>query len=195
MSKLKGPLFSLGARKQIGKALVFFPWKGLDVVREYVIPANPKTTAQLAQRAFMTAGVAAWHAALYTALDQTAWNRYAGTLAKIMSGFNSMVKKHIEEAILGNAWEQIRDVTTENVIATQFYVHCVKDSGGNAPAVHYGVSKTFMPNSVSMADLTGDAWSALITGLTTDTLYYFYIDIGSSGTDYGRTGIYQQRTS
>ncbi|GAH96000.1 unnamed protein product, partial [marine sediment metagenome] len=37
MAKLKGPLFSLGASQQLGKALVFFGWKGLDVVREYVI--------------------------------------------------------------------------------------------------------------------------------------------------------------
>jgi len=49
MAKLKAPLMSLGASGALGKALVFFGWKGLDVVREYVIPANPKTTAQNTQ--------------------------------------------------------------------------------------------------------------------------------------------------
>jgi len=42
VSKLKAPLLSLGASGQIGKSLVFFGWKGLDVVREYVIPSNTK---------------------------------------------------------------------------------------------------------------------------------------------------------
>ncbi|GAI75819.1 unnamed protein product, partial [marine sediment metagenome] len=46
MAKLKGPLFSLGASGALGEAVVYFPWKGLNVVREYVIPSNPKTDPQ-----------------------------------------------------------------------------------------------------------------------------------------------------
>jgi hypothetical protein len=52
---------SLGAAGQLGKALVFFAWKGLNVVREYVIPANPRTTLQTTQRGYLTAAVAAVH--------------------------------------------------------------------------------------------------------------------------------------
>ncbi len=46
MAKVDGPLFSLGARGKIGDAIVFFPWKGLHVVRQWLIPANPKTADQ-----------------------------------------------------------------------------------------------------------------------------------------------------
>jgi len=53
MAKLKAPLLSLGASGALGKAIVYMNWKGLDVVREYVIPANPKSTAQGIQRAYM----------------------------------------------------------------------------------------------------------------------------------------------
>lgn len=50
MAKLIGPLMSFGARGQIGKAMVTSKWKGIDYARQYVIPANPRTTAQQANR-------------------------------------------------------------------------------------------------------------------------------------------------
>ena len=43
MAKVNGPLFSLDARGQLGKALVYAIWKGLNYARKYVIPFNPKT--------------------------------------------------------------------------------------------------------------------------------------------------------
>jgi len=50
MAKVKGPLFSLDARGQIAKTLVYMGWKGIADVRKYVIPANPNTAAQQTQR-------------------------------------------------------------------------------------------------------------------------------------------------
>ena len=46
MAKVTGPLFSLGARGKLGQAIVFSAWKGINVVREYLIPANPKSADQ-----------------------------------------------------------------------------------------------------------------------------------------------------
>ncbi len=46
MAKVSGPLFSLEARGKIADAIVFFPWKGLHVVRQWLKPANPKTANQ-----------------------------------------------------------------------------------------------------------------------------------------------------
>lgn len=45
-AKVTGPLHSDGASGQIGKSIVFFGWKGLNVVRKWLVPANPKTGAQ-----------------------------------------------------------------------------------------------------------------------------------------------------
>jgi len=194
MAKLKAPLFSFGASGQLAKSLVYFPWKGINSVREYVVPANPKSTAQLAQRAHMTAAVAEYHGAEYTEDDMTAWSRLAGIGAAIMSGFNRMVKSFVDEIILGNAWERIHDTSTDTVTTTQFGVGCWKVAAGNAPTVHIGTRKTHMPESFVMTDGGDGTWHAWITGRIANTLYYFYIDAGSSGTDYGRTGIYQQRT-
>lgn len=45
-AKVTGPLYSMGASGKIANAMVFFPWKGLNVVREWVRPANPQTGDQ-----------------------------------------------------------------------------------------------------------------------------------------------------
>jgi len=64
MAKLKGPLFSFNASGKLADSLVYFPWKGLNVVRQYVIPANPKTALQQAQRGYLGDAVDAIHDAL-----------------------------------------------------------------------------------------------------------------------------------
>jgi len=46
MAKVDGPLFSLEARGKIGDAVVFFPWKGRHVVRQWLKPTNPQSSLQ-----------------------------------------------------------------------------------------------------------------------------------------------------
>lgn len=46
MAKVSGPLFSLEARGKIADAIVYFPWKGLHVVRQWLKPANPERPDQ-----------------------------------------------------------------------------------------------------------------------------------------------------
>ena len=56
MANVIGPLLSLGARKSVGGALTFANWKGLNTVRIKSSPSNPKTTSQMAGRAYFAAG-------------------------------------------------------------------------------------------------------------------------------------------
>lgn len=194
MAKVKAPLFGLGARGQLGKALVYFPWKGIDCVREYVIPTNPRADLQVAQRNKLTAAVDDFHASDFTTLDLSAFIRYASTLAKKMTGFNAFCRAHIKEAILGNAWEKIWNGYPESEAADGFNVFVDKAPGGNDPTVHYGTSKTFMPGSVVMGFYGGNQWIGVIPDLTANQDYYFYFSVGASESDYGRTGIYKTRT-
>lgn len=194
MAKVKAPLFGLGARGQLGKALVYFPWKGIDCVREYVIPTNPRATLQVAQRNKLTAAVDEFHAAGYSALDLSAWTRYASTKAQVMTGFNVMCKSHIDEAVLGNTWERISAVVISDITATGAVFTIFKESSGNSPYCRYGISKTFMPGTMVFADQTGGEWIATLTFLTANTDYYAFVTCGASGTDLGRTGIYKFRT-
>jgi len=195
MAKATAPLFSFTARGALAKALVYFPWKGINCVRQYVIPTNPQTDLQTSQRNKLTAAVTAFHAASYTTLDLSAWTRFAGTLAKVMTGFNAMCRAHINEAVAGGTWEAMSDVRASAVVTTGFNVDISKASGGNAPVLRWGTRATYMPNNVSMGDLTGDEWEEDVTGMEADTDVYYTVDVGAAGTDFGRVGIYKQRTA
>lgn len=46
MAKVTAPLLSFGSRGQIGKAITFSKWRGIDYAKQYAAPANPNTTAQ-----------------------------------------------------------------------------------------------------------------------------------------------------
>lgn len=46
MAKVTGPLFSLTASGKIGNAMVHFPWKGLNVVRQWLKPKNLESPDQ-----------------------------------------------------------------------------------------------------------------------------------------------------
>ena len=46
MAKVTGPLYSMSASGKIGNAMVHFAWKGINVVREWLVPSNPQSSGQ-----------------------------------------------------------------------------------------------------------------------------------------------------
>lgn len=46
MAKVTGPLFSISASGKIADSMVYFPWKGLHVVRQWLKPTNPESADQ-----------------------------------------------------------------------------------------------------------------------------------------------------
>lgn len=60
MPKLTAPLLSMGASGQIGKTMVFSKWKGVPYARQHVVPANPRTTKQVNNRAIWSLLNQAW---------------------------------------------------------------------------------------------------------------------------------------
>lgn len=50
MAKVTGPLHSLTASGALAKSMVFFGWKGTNVVRQWLKPANPQSATQGDQR-------------------------------------------------------------------------------------------------------------------------------------------------
>lgn len=75
MAKLTGPLLSFGSRGQIGKAMVTSNWRGIDYARQYVIPANPRTTAQQDNRTRFALLREMWK--LAPAIVQAPWTAFA----------------------------------------------------------------------------------------------------------------------
>lgn len=88
MAVVKAPFLSMSARGQVGKTVVAFVWKGLNVMRQHVVPSNPNTAAQSAHRALWTACVYVWRNTFTNADMRTAWNLTALASSLAQSGFN-----------------------------------------------------------------------------------------------------------
>ena len=73
-------------------------WKGIQVIRRRVIPKNPKSAAQVAQRALM-ARMAAWWRSLPSDLTTFINAHAVGTK---MSGFNRSSKQNLDDLVAGN---------------------------------------------------------------------------------------------
>lgn len=107
MAKVNAPLFSFQASGQLAKSLVYTRWKGIDDVRSYATPANPRSTRQVTQRGYFSQAVADYHDTNRTALDNTAMDRAARFAPTPMSGFNYFVKQNVDwqvdQSTLGGA--------------------------------------------------------------------------------------------
>ena len=53
MAKVYGPLHSDGATGKLADAIVYFPWKGNNVVRKWLIPTNKKSAPQGVRRVML----------------------------------------------------------------------------------------------------------------------------------------------
>lgn len=191
MAKLIMPLASAEARGQIAKMLVYFPWKGLNVVRGYVIPSNPNTAAQQSQRTKFTNAVDEFHGSALTANDLTAWNLFATIFAQIMSGFNTYVKKHVEGAIAGTTWGVTDNSLFDNIQAASVDFHVDTSIPASVLKLKYGTSKTFMPN-LQNSDGAAATQDWTIAGLEDGVVYFIQVYSNALGDDCW-TGIYRYK--
>lgn len=178
MAILKAPLMSLGASQQLGKALVFFNWKGLDVVREYVIPTNPKTAPQTTQRGYLTAAVAAVHQMMASAthplgeIDKTAYALWASVVQTATTWFNQAVRDAIEQLLAGltiRIWGDGHTTPGAGQLAVGVYeINAVTTAGG----FHYGTSKTSLINTMAATTVVNHQM-ATIAGLTAGVKYFW----------------------
>lgn len=88
MPRITAPLLSFGSRGQIGKSMVFSTWKGIPYARQYVVPANPRTTKQTNNRGIWAMLNSAW---LYAPAEiKGAFNAFA--VGKALTGRNQFFK-------------------------------------------------------------------------------------------------------
>lgn len=200
MAKLKAPLFSFGASGQIAKSLVYFPWKGLDVVRQHVVPANPKSGAQVIQRGYVSDAVAGIHAAMSDAsnplndVDKSAFSLQGSNQPTPRTWFNTLIKTIVDQLVAGGYWAIFSDCSvtpgTDKLTCQGFLT---ADDGVHTPTsgkLYYGTSKSALLNSIvcSVADY---ATGKDITSLTTGVKYYVQYRIDTAGDFVGcNMGIY-----
>lgn len=96
MAKTSGPLFSLDARGQVGKAIVYSIWKGVNYVRTYTVPKTGMDAGQIAQRNLITDASQAWASGATVGgvtLDSAYKLAFATAAAgQAYSGFNLYIK-------------------------------------------------------------------------------------------------------
>jgi len=192
---------SLGASGALGKAIVFFPWKGLNVVREYVIPSNPKTDPQNIQRGYIKTIVPLIHAAqalATNALDETDTMAYAlwgSTYPTPRTWFNQACKHYIDMRVAGKKADVFSGGLTEPgslKLDLGLSNESAKAGHLNAGKFYYGTSKTAL---IHTQDAAINQITHRITGTLsslTKNVKYFWQFRGTGTVDYvGHTsGIY-----
>jgi len=91
MAKVAGPLFSMEASGSISKGITYSRWRGINYVRQWFKPQNPRSELQVAQRQRMIDAVKDYHA--LSTENKAAWDSAAPAP---LSGFNYYVKKYIQ---------------------------------------------------------------------------------------------------
>lgn len=94
--KVTAPLFSLDASGTLGKAIVASKWKGRNYMRRHVVPSNPRSNGQTANRAMMAFLSQYWDQ--MTTLNQALWDELAAQ--GNFSPFNAYVRYNL------NRWKQ-----------------------------------------------------------------------------------------
>lgn len=182
MAKLKAPLMSLGASGQLGKALVFFSWKGLNVVRQHIVPTNPNTQPQKDQRAWVTLAVENLHTAMAQAIgplgeiDKMAYATWAGIVKAATTWFNQAVKSQIDQNVAGLNCFPYRGgavVAADGQLTLTVYNDAMDVGGITDASFWYGSSKTALLNHEhAVIDAVNHTATKAITGLTNGTKYY-----------------------
>lgn len=182
MAKVVSPLFSFSASGALAKSLVYFPWKGIPCVRQWVTPSNPNTDAQQTQRGNLRACVDDIHAAILAALkpfaeaDRVAYATLASTFARPRTWFNSICKIWLDQLRSGNLSTVYRGgsvVPGDGTLLVTLYadeIIAAKITTGN---FMYGTSKTLLLNTMAATpDLENFEMTATITGLTNGVKYF-----------------------
>jgi hypothetical protein len=204
MAKLKAPLLSMEARGQLGKTMVFFPWKGINAVREYVTPSNPKTTLQTTQRGYVSDAADTIHVVQaqssnpLDADDQSALSLLARVLGKTMTWWNTAVKMWVDVAVAGKESIVYSDGTTTDPAhdGSQMTIYIKESTGSTLAAGKFYLGTTPSNLNQSKAGVVSAGVSvtnsgAKFTTLTAGVKYYwqFRPDSGD-GCEGANSGIY-----
>jgi len=190
MAKVTAPLLSFAASGKIADTLVAFSWKGVNVMRQYVIPTNPKTAAQVAHRSLFSACVSVWRNSFTDTEMRTGWNKSALLNKKAMSGFNVAMASMLPmvstdpDASFGESYTEMagRLVTIAMLNADD---GAAGDEAGNF-SLWAGTQPDALLHIEDIAIAAGDVVSTAALGAALDVVYFKLVKDG-----YDRTGICQ----
>ena len=187
MAKVTGPLMSMDARGSIGKAIVFMAWKGINTVRQFVIPANPNSQDQQTVRGYFSSAVTKYKTLIAT--DTAAWVARAAGLQ--LSGYNMFVQKVCNALKDAKVWAVLHGIIPDVSVADVITVDGVSD---NAALVHVKVGTAPGVFSQVFDEAAGrvaaGAFTVDCTALVTGTKYYFQVYVTEGAALAGESGEY-----
>jgi len=192
MAKVTGPLMSMDARGKLANAIVFIGWRGIQDVRRWVKPANPRTANQVAQRNRFTQAVDKYHE--LTPTDKQAWETKAS--GKPYSGFNLFVSRVVKTLVAGKTWQLIKDVKAENITSSSADITGYTDNA-ELVRVEYGTNPgvyTAYADEPSGRTEAG-TFTVSLSGLASGTTYYYRVITQTPDGVWGETGEYSFTTS
>lgn len=197
MAKVRGAFGGFGTTQQIGKAYVFFLWKGINCIRTWVIPNNPNTGDQQTERADFKSLITAWHDGLFNVGDIEAWERAAGTVKyRPQSGFNRFIGLYRSIFQTINTPNRLYGEVTSNTVKTTFTCLITPTSAPLSPGtkvLQWGTSPTSLWRTealVYVSDLTAGPFD---TGFGVGVKIYFRFSLYDNSFTpllYSQSGIY-----
>lgn len=134
----------------IGKLLTASTWKGRNYIKKWFSPAQPRTTRQVTQRGYFTAGVGVWQS--FTATQKIAYAWMERYLKLNISNFNMMIKSYVDIAVAASGWSDPEDgmVHVESTVPVDIEgAHVVIKKQGQS--VTYGDGYTAADGDFDMA--------------------------------------------
>lgn len=121
------------ARGQINKELIFYVVDGEQRIRDYVVPTDPQTPAQLSARAFWRNGMEYWHNESQTFRDN--YNAKAKKYYSRMLGVNLFMRDWVREVYVMNVIKSMQcgqtncsdglnDITISSIDLTKSFALC-----------------------------------------------------------------------
>jgi hypothetical protein len=158
-------------------------WKDKNYLRTYVIPANPNSVGQQAQRGKMSAAVA-----FAKLLTGQIFNVYTDGFQKSMSGFNAFIKANVAYFASPVVWASLK-ITEGKLYFAQGGMSTYSTVQGKI-TVHNsdGVGSNGLPGDKVMAfaynKVTGVVTFAAAEALRSDASIEIFIGSGHTATDY-----------
>lgn len=152
MARLDTPLLSFHARGQIAKTLVAYVWKGLDCVREYVVPHDPKSPLQLIARHNFRRSIHAWRIYLQDLDVVDAWHRLAAQDPRPLTGYTAAYSELIYAFQLINEPSFVAALTPVAGGNAQFKMLNMEDGSQGAEPGHFHIYRGSEVDAMSLFD-------------------------------------------
>jgi hypothetical protein len=94
MVKTTGPMFSVEASGSLGKAITFQKVGRVKTAKQYKVPIDRKTTAQITVRQWVTRTVQRWHDLIDS--QQSLWDQYTNPTGNI--GYYAFIEQYLKRS-------------------------------------------------------------------------------------------------